>query len=414
MSSISQPAGRVAAPDRRSTRALWVIALAAFVLGSAELVVVGVLDVMADDLEVSIATAGLLVTAYAAGIALGGPVLSAMTLGRSRRSVLRGALALFLAGNLVAVAASTFELVLAARLATGALHGLFVGAAFALATALVPAERAGRAISAVFGGIALSAAVGVPLGTLLGQLAGWQATFAAVALLSTVALAGLLVLVPDVNRPEGGSMRSQARHAFAPPVLAVLAVGFLLLGGQFAGLTYLASYLADVTGVSGAAVTVFLLCFGIANTAGTVLGGRAADRNAAGTLVVANAILVAALAILAVAGTSSVLVAVALAVWGLVGFGLVPSLQHRVITLAGPGAGLAASLPASAVTAGIAVGSLAGGWAASAGADAPLTLAALICAAALPVTWATSRLGRPVPPAARSTAVSPAVPVTSA
>jgi DHA1 family inner membrane transport protein len=382
-----------AAAARRSTLALATIAAAAFVLGTAELVVVGVLDLVADDFEVSIATAGLLVTTYALGISIGGPVLAAMTLRLPRKDLMRYALCLYVAGNILAVSAGGFGSVLLARAVTGALHGVFIGAAFSVATAIVPKERMGRAIAAVFGGIAVSAAVGVPLGTLIGQTFGWQATFGCVIALGIVALGATGVLVPDVGTQGAAGTRAQARLALAPPVLAVLGVGFLLLGGQFAGLTYLANYLADVTGVSGAATTVFLLCFGIANAVGTMLGGAAADRDAAGTLVRANVILVVALAILYWTGATPGVTAIALGVWGLVGFGMVPSLQHRVVTLAGPGAQLAATLPASAVTAGIAAGSLAGGWVVSSGGAAPIGLAALVCAITLPVTLATSRFG---------------------
>jgi DHA1 family inner membrane transport protein len=307
------------------------IAAAAFVLGTAELVVVGVLDLVAADFHVSVARAGLLVTAYAAGISVGGPVLAALTLRFGRTAVMRAALAAYLAGNLVAVAATTFEMVLIARVATGALHGLFIGAAFAVAASVVPRERMGRAISAVFGGIAVSAAVGVPLGTLVGQTFGWQATFVAVVAMGTVAMAAAVGLVPDVAQPGSSGTRAQARHALAPRVLAILAIGFLLMGGQFAGLTYLATYLSEITGVSGAMTTIFLLCFGVANAVGTMFGGREADRDAAGTLLRANLILVAALAVLSVTDATPILTAVALAAWGLVGFGLVPSLQHRVV-----------------------------------------------------------------------------------
>jgi DHA1 family inner membrane transport protein len=378
--------------DRRVSVALCAIALGAFVFGTAELVVVGVLDLIARDLGVSTGSAGLLVSAYAAGIAVGGPALAALTLHVPRRNVLLGALGAYVAGNLLAVVAVNFGMVLAARLVTGALHGLFIGAAFTVATGLVPPERMGRAISAVFGGIAVSAAVGVPLGTLIGQQVGWHATFAAIVVLGLTALLGTVAFVPDIATPSPTGTRAQARHALAPRVIAVLVVGFLLLGGQFAGLTYLANYLTHITGVSGSITAIFLLCFGIANTVGTVLGGKAADRDAAGTLVYANAILVVALIVLYVAGANPGVTAIALAAWGLVGFGLVPSLQHRVVTLAGPGAELAATLPASAVTAGIAVGSIAGGWVLAAGADAPIGLAAMLCAAVLPATWATRRL----------------------
>jgi DHA1 family inner membrane transport protein len=128
------------------------IAAAAFVLGTAELVVVGVLDLVAVDFDVSLGHAGLLVTTYAIGISVGGPLLAAVTLRFGRTAVMRVALAAYVVGNVVAVAATTFGMVLVARVATGALHGLFIGAAFAVAASVVPRERMGRAISAVFGG----------------------------------------------------------------------------------------------------------------------------------------------------------------------------------------------------------------------------------------------------------------------
>jgi DHA1 family inner membrane transport protein len=115
-------------------------------------------------------------------------------------------------------------------------------------------------------------------------------------------------------------------------------LGFLIMGGQFAALTYLQPFLADVTGISGPMISIFLLVYGIANAVGTFLGGAAPDRNASRTLVVASVVLVLALPVLYVRGPSPTVVALALGVWGLVGFGPVPSLQYRVVSLAGPGA----------------------------------------------------------------------------
>src|SRR3954454_8536872 len=149
-----------------------------FVMGSAELVVVGILELVARDLGVSVRAAGLLVTAYALGIAVGGPVLTALTVRRPRRSVLLVALGLYVAVTAASLVTSSFGLLLGLRAAAGALQGVFLGVAFAVAGGLVAPERAGRAISAVFGGIAVSTALGVPLGTLLAQAAGWRATFA--------------------------------------------------------------------------------------------------------------------------------------------------------------------------------------------------------------------------------------------
>jgi DHA1 family inner membrane transport protein len=208
-------------------------------------------------------------------------------------------------------------------------------------------------------------------------------------------------VLPPVPSAGVGGFGDQARHALAPRVFAVLGLGFLIMGGQFAALTYLTPFLGRVTHISGPAISLFLFAYGIANAAGTFAGGRAADRNPTGTLIVANLVLVVAMAALYFGGSSPILVALGLLVWGVVGFGLVPSLQYRVVSLAGPGQDLAATLPASAVTAGIALGALGGGRAESAhGPSAAILTGLIICMAALPLSWATSFLK---PPAAVTT-----------
>lgn len=374
----------------RTNLALAALFLGAFVVGSAELVVVGVLNLIARDMAVSISVAGTLVTAYALGISIGGPVLTALSMRFGRRFLLRSSLAAYVVGNVLAVVAADFGMLLAARILTGSLHGLFIGVAFAVGTSLVPREQMGRAISMVLGGVAVSTAMGVPLGTLLGQELGWQAAFVGIIVVGVVAFVSTLVLIPPVPNTGVGGLTAQARHALAPRVLAVLAVGFLLMGGQFATFTYLTPFLEEVTGISGGLISVFLLAYGIANAVGTFAGGWAADRNATGTLITANVLLILALGMLYLVGAAPVLVAVALLAWGIVGFGLVPSLQHRVVSLAGPGRDLAATLPASAVTAGIAAGALIGGWTvASWGVSAAVISGLVICALVLPATWAT-------------------------
>ncbi|WP_267959180.1 MFS transporter [Streptomyces sp. NRRL S-1813] len=370
--------------------------MGAFAIGTTELVIVGVLGLMADDMRVSIGTAGLLVTAYALGISFGGPIATALTLRLGRRLLLRLALVAFIAGNLIAVAATAFGVLLAARAITGALHGLFLGAASAVATGLVPAERRGHAVSLVFGGIAVSTVLGVPLGTLVGQTLGWRATFTGVAILCAVALAATFLFVPNAAGSGSGGLAAQARHAFAPRVLAMLGAGVLLMAAQFTALTYLTPLLEDVTGIPGGAVSAFLLIFGVTSAIGTFAGGRFADRNASGTLLVGNGVLVLALGGLYLSGPHPLFVAVALAAWGLVGMGITPSLQLRVISLAGEGGDLAATLGASAVNAGIASGAaIGGGTVAAYGLEHVPLAAVVVSAVALPATWATRWLRVP-------------------
>jgi DHA1 family inner membrane transport protein len=380
---------------RKANLVLATLFLGMFVLGSAELLVVGVLNLIAADLQISIPTAGTLVTAYALGLAIGGPILTALTIRLNRRTVLVGALVLFILGNLVAVLTTSYGLFLAARVGAGAFQGLFIAAAFVAGTTVVPPERMGRAISVVFSGVALSAALGVPLGTLVGQALGWRGSFVAIVVLSVIALIAALVLVPSVPSTGGGA-GDQARYAFAPRVLAVLVLNVLVFASLFAALTYIVPFLESVTGVSGPLISVFLLAYGVATAVGSFGGGRFADRNAARTLIVATAGTAVSLLALYLVGTIAVLVALVLLAWGLFAFGMVPSLQYRVVSLAGSGGALAQSLPASAANLGIAFGSFAGGVAIGTFTASSAVLTGLVIAViAVVVAWATGFLTPP-------------------
>lgn len=394
---MSRTTEAVTRSDRPASRALAALFAAAFVVGSAELVVVGVLTLVSEDLSVSVAGAGGLVTAYALGIAVGGPLLTSLTIALPRRGLLRSAFAVYLAGNLGAAVASSFQMLVIARLVTGALHGLFIGVALGVAASLVPPERMGRAIAMVLGGIATATAFGVPLGTFIAQHAGWRSTFYAVVIAGVVALGVLLMTVPSTARAGSRGWASQARYAAAPRVLVVLAAGFLIMGGQFAALTFLTPFLEQVTRLSPPQITLFLLLYGVAAAGGTLLGGRAADRNANASMLIGSVIVVLSLMLLRVAGSSPTLTAGALVAWGVAGWGLVPALQYRTVSLAGPGRELAATLPASATTGGIAVGATLGGWALSRfGAPGPILIAAIACAVVVPLIVFTTRLKPPI------------------
>jgi DHA1 family inner membrane transport protein len=385
----------------RTNLALATLFLGTFVLGSAELLAVGMLTLIATDLNISIPAAGSLVTINALGLAIGGPILTALTIKLNKPAILIGALVLFILANLVFVLTTNFGLSVAARTLAGALQGLFIAAGFVVGMAIVPPERMGHAISMVISGVAVSAALGVPVGTLIGQALGWRGSFAAIIGLAVIALAAAIAFVPSVpstGRGAGG----QARHAFAPRVLAVLALSFLVFAGLFAALTYIVPFLEAVTGISGALISVFLLVYGVATAVGAFAGGRFADQNAARTLIVATAGVAASLLALYFVGAIAPLVAVALMALGLFGFGTGPSLQYRVVSLAGPGGQLASSLPASAINLGIAFGSAAGGLAiAGYGASAAVLAGLVIAAIATAVAWATRFLEPPLVEAVR-------------
>ncbi|MGH3480279.1 MAG: MFS transporter [Nocardioidaceae bacterium] len=387
---------QTAVGHRSADRTLAMLFLGAFVMGSSELLIVGVLNLVAADLSISVSTAGTLVTGYALGLAIGGPILTALTIRLNRRTILCGTLMLAIACNLVVALSTSYDLTLAARTLTGAFAGLFDAAAFAVGVAVVPREWAGRALAVVISGVAVSAAIGVPLGTLLGQTLGWRGSYAAIVVLIAITLVATMALVPSVPG-TGGGVGDQAKYAFAPRVLAVLVLCALVFGSTYAALTYIVPFLQNVTGVSDALVSVFLLAYGVATAMGSFGGGRFADRDAGRTLVVAALSAAGSLAGLYLFGTNPVLVALLLLALGVCAMGMGPSLQYRVVELAGPGGELAQSLPASAVNLGIAFGSFAGGVALGAFTTSAAVLTGLVIAViAVPVAWATSRLQPPV------------------
>ncbi|MGV9638547.1 MFS transporter [Nocardia rhamnosiphila] len=379
----------------KARRILATLFLGTFIMGSTELIVVGVLNLIAADMRLSVSAVGTLVTAYALGLAIGGPILTALTIRLNRRVVLIGTLALFIAGNLTTALTTNYDLMLVSRTVTGALQGQFIASAFAVGVAVVPPERAGRAMATVISGVAVSAAIGVPLGTLLGHVFNWRDSMIGIVVLTVLTLFATLGLVPSVPS-SSGSTTEQAAYAFAPRVLSVLVLCFLTFGSLYAGLTYLIPFLTDVTGVSGALISAFLLLYGVAAAVGSFGGGRFADQNAGRTLIVATVGAVISWLVLYFLGTNAWLVAPALLFLGIFAMGMAPSLQYRVVDLAGPGGPLAHSLPASAINLGIAVGSFAGGVAVGEFTSSAAVLTALIIAAlAIPVAWGTSYLTWP-------------------
>ncbi|MFF0018925.1 MFS transporter [Streptomyces sp. NPDC005374] len=373
--------------------ALGVLGLSAFVVGTAEFVAVGVLDRIADGLHVSVTAVGLLVTAYALGVCVGGPSLTALTIRVPRRLLLCCALAVYAAANALAALADSFAVLVTARAVAGAVHGLFVGVASAAAASLVGPERKGRAVAVVFGGIAAANLLGVPLATYAGHVMPWQSVFAGIAVLACVALGLTLAVLPRVENSGQGELRAQTRYVLTAPPLLALFTAVLLFCGQFTVFTLLGTYLQKVTGVSGSAVGGYLLVFGAAGTVGTLAGGRFADRDAGTTLRVAGVVLAADLAVLYAVGSEPAAVAVCLSVFGLFGFGLAPALQLRTIELAGPAGDLASTLGASAGNAGIAAGSAMAGWYGARYGVTGLPLAgAAICTLTLPLLWTLRRV----------------------
>lgn len=386
----------VATGRRRIPRVQLILAVlftGAFVMGCAEMLVVGLIDLIVADLHVSVPTAGALVTANAVGLAIGGPLLTFLTTAFDRRLVILASTGVFVVANLLPALGADYTAFLVARVVIGAVQGLYIAAAITMATSVVAPDRAGRAMAVVISGFASASALGLPLGTLLGQAIGWRASFVAVVVIAALVLALAAGLLPSVPSAKESRAVAQAREAFAPPVLALLALCAVIFVAIQSVLTYVVPFLDEVTQVDGVVVSVFLLAYGVATTVGSSIGGRFADANAAKTLIVGTVGLLASLVVMQVLGGSAVFVALAILGLGLFGMGMAPSMRHRVVSLAGRGGPLAASLPASAVNAGIAIGSLAGGAAITVGGVGATVIAGMTFAlAAIALAVATRTL----------------------
>jgi MFS transporter, DHA1 family, inner membrane transport protein len=363
--------------------AILAIALGAFAVGTTEFVVVGLLPTIATDLGVAASTAGLLVTGYAIGLAIGGPVLAYLTRRLPRRTVLIGLMVAFALAHVGMAFAPTFAVLLAVRILTASAHGAF----FAVG-AIVAAEHArpgeeGRAIGSMFTGLTVATVVGVPAGTLIGQASTWRVPFVLVAVLAITAAAAIWRVVERDGRitdARGGI--SVDRPALGLALLTTV-IGF---GSQFVLFTFLALFLTTRTGLASAWISPLLLVFGVASALGTTLGGRAADRWPAALLPAALATLASVLAAIGLFGTQPGLVLPLLFAWGIAGFTLSPALQARVVAAAGPENTLASALNISAFNVGIASGSFIGTTVVrmSQLASAPLIAAALTALALVP------------------------------
>ena len=380
---------------RRSGVVLAGLLLGTFVTGSAEMLTAGLLPLISPALGVSVTAAGSLFSVYALGLAIGGPLLTAATIRLDRRRVLVGSMALFAAMVLAPAVLPQFGWFVATRLVAGALQGLFLAAAFTTATAVVSPERVGRALGLVIAGFSISTVLGLPLGVLVGSVLGWRGALLMVGGFAVIATGLLVAVVPSVpgSRLSG---TSGLRHVLAPRVLAMLALSLTLFAAPGAVMGYLMPLLDHVTGLSGPAASMILMAYGVANVAGSFVGGRLADVNAARALVIVTLGLVTSSAVLYLARSQPLVAVVALLAWAVSGSSAPPSVQYRAVSLAGPGGALVASLPASAASAGIALGSTASGMAyTAAGPPAVIVTGMIIALGALALAIATRRLRPP-------------------
>ncbi|MBY6224320.1 MFS transporter [Ferrimonas balearica] len=385
--------------------ALLALTLSAFAIGTTEFVIVGLIPTMAADLGVSVPSAGLLVSLYALGVAIGAPVLTALTSRWQRKTVLLSVMTLFVLGNLLAWQAPGYNALVIARLLTGLAHGVFFSIGSTVATGLVSKDKEASAIAIMFTGLTVALVTGVPLGTYIGQLFGWQTTFLVVSGLGLVALIGSALLIPaNLKQPPAAKLSDQLKVLTQPRLLLVYAITALGYGGTFIAFTYLAPILEQVSGFSASLTGAILLVYGVSVAIGNIWGGKLADRKGpVGALTLIFTGLAAVLLALSLTAYSQVGAVLTVLVWGAFAFGNVPGLQVYVVQLAqkySPNAvDVASGLNIAAFNVGIALGAWGGGLVVehSSLMDTPW-IGALVVVLALALTRLSGRLDqRPEP-----------------
>lgn len=387
----SAPTSRIS-PDP-ALRALAVIALAVggFGIGTTEFVAMGLLPDIAAGLGVTEPVAGRVISAYALGVVVGAPLITALTAKMDRKTLLLTLMAVFTVANLASVLAPSYQTLLAARFAAGLPHGAYFGVAALAAGHLMEPRHRAKAVAHVMSGLTIATVAGVPMASWLGQTLGWRSAFALVVVIGAATLIALWCWLPahlkDMRVTSPLTELGALKHV---QVWLALLVGMVGFGGMFAVYTYVSTTLTDVSGLPRALVPVGLMVFGVGMVVGNLVGGRLADFSVIRALYLSITALGVVLAVFVAAAHNPVTALLGLFCIGAAGSAIAPALQIRLMDVARGAHTLAAALNHSALNVANATGAWVGGMviAAGYGYTAPAAAGALLAAAGLIVLTA--------------------------
>lgn len=350
---------------------LMALAIGAFGIGVTEFSPMGMLPVIANDLGVSIPTAGMLISAYAFGVLIGAPVMTLLFANMPRRRLLVLSMGIFTIGNLISALADSYSALMIGRIITSFNHGVFFGVGAVVATQLVPPNQRAGAVAAMFSGLTIATIGGVPLASFVGTTFGWRNAFFGIAAIGLVAMVALRVSLPPLVNQEKANIRNELTVLSRGPVLAALLLTVVGASSMFTVFTYIVPILQQETHASTTFVTAMLVLYGVGLAVGNILGGRYADRSLFGTLIVSLIAVILLLIIFAATMSSSIIVVPLIFLWGIASFAVVPPLQSLVVHEASEAPNLASAMNIGAFNLGNAVGAVLGGGVISAGLGLP-------------------------------------------
>ncbi|QIO07321.1 MFS transporter [Acinetobacter shaoyimingii] len=340
---------------------LLALAVGAFAIGTTEFSPMGFLPQIAESLDISIPTAGMLITAYALGVMIGAPIMTLCFGHFSRRKALIILMAIFTIGNLLAAIAPNYWGLMGARIITSLNHGAFFGIGSIVATSVVPKDKQASAVAMMFMGLTIANIGGVPLATWVGQNIGWRMAFAAIAVLGLITMLSLWKALPSDSTSSRPDVKAELKVLIRLPVVLALLTTVMSAGAMFTLYTYIAPSLEHITHATPTTITLMLVLIGVGFSIGNHLGGKFSDISVNKTLIGFLVLLMVMMLLFPILASTTVGAALALVVWGAAAFAVVPPLQMRVMSVAHEAPGLASSINIGAFNLGNALGAAAGG-----------------------------------------------------
>ena len=347
--------------------AIFALAMSAFAIGMTEFISVGLLPLIKDSFNTSISMAGLTVSLYAIGVTVEAPVLTPLTNKMKRKHLLLGIMLIFIVANALAAVSVTFSMLLAMRILSALMHGVFMSIATAIASDLVTPDKRSSAIAMMFTGLTVATITGVPLGTWIGQQFGWEMSFVAIAIIGLISFIGNWLVVPnDLNEYDQAPMVEQLKVFKNKSLMMIYLITALGYGGTFVVYTYLTTILTDVMHYSDNAVVILLIIYGVMVAIGNTLGGKLTNHQPTKVLVAIFTIQAMVLLFVGITVTHQFIGTIAVLLMGLFAFMNVPGLQLIVVLFAErkhkATVNFASSLNIASFNIGITLGSVIGGF----------------------------------------------------
>lgn len=336
--------------------------LAAFAFGTAEFVIAGILPEVATGLGVTVPIAGYLISGYAIGIAIGGPLLAVATKKMTRKSLILLLGGIFTLGQVLCAVAPSFELLMVARVIVAVVHGTYFGIAAIVAVSLVAPEKRGFAVALILSGLTVSNILGVPGGTAIGNALGWRATFWAVGIIGLLATLTVAAFLPRgaAASTTAGNFAREFKVLGRQQIVASLFIVILVMIGQYSLFTYITPLLTNITGLPNDTVPWLLLLYGVGSTIGVFVGGKLADWKLMPSLIAILALQAMMFGTIFFVSPYPMVMAVAVILWGGVNFAFGSPVQSRVLAWAADAPNLASALIPTGFNIGIAIGAVLG------------------------------------------------------